>query len=461
MQRLVLKQNQSQKLSPQQIQFIKLLQLSNTNIESEIKKELEENPALEEKENNQEGKDDIELPNVENYNYSQKSNKRDSFNFSKESNISTTESFRENLLSQINFLQLNENEKIIANQIIGTLDNDGYLRSGIDSIIDDIAFSENIEFNTRNIKNVLTKIQSLEPPGIAARNLEECLILQINSKSELSKTEKIAIKILNDCFDDFKNKKYQRIYDRVNQDKKNINKAFDYIKSLNPKPSGGLEDSEVTEYLIPDFIVKKHNNECVVLLASGNKNITVNKSYISIFDELKNKKNKNAETLKSYDFIKQKIQSAQWFVDALNQRNETLIKTMQTIIKIQSKFFEDGDENDLKPMILKDIAEIIDMDISTVSRIVSSKVAQTDYGIFPLRYFFSESTIKKGTELVSSKVVKNFLLNKIEEEDKTKPFSDEKLEKILKEEGYQVARRTIAKYREQLKIPVSRLRKEY
>jgi len=171
--------------------------------------------------------------------------------------------------------------------------------------------------------------------------------------------------------------------------------------------------------------------------------------------------NKNAETLKSYDFIKQKIQSAKWFVDALSQRNETLIKTMQTIIKIQSKFFEDGDENDLKPMILKDIAEIIDMDISTVSRIVSSKVAQTDYGIFPLRYFFSESTIKKGTELVSSKVVKNFLLNKIEEEDKTKPFSDEELEKILKEEGYQVARRTIAKYREQLKIPVSRLRKEY
>ena len=194
MQRLVLKQNQSQKLSPQQIQFIKLLQLSNTNIESEIKKELEENPALEEKENNQEDKDDIELPNVENYSYSQKSNKRDSFNFSKESNISTTESFRENLLSQINFLQLNENEKIIANQIIGTLDNDGYLRRGIDSIIDDIAFSENIEFNTRDIKNVLTKIQSLEPPGIAARNLEECLILQINSKSELSKTEKIAIK---------------------------------------------------------------------------------------------------------------------------------------------------------------------------------------------------------------------------------------------------------------------------
>ena len=247
MQRLVLKQNQSQKLSPQQIQFIKLLQLSNTNIESEIKKELEENPALEEKENNQEGKDDIEIPNVENYTYSQKSNKRDSFNFSKESNISNTESFRENLLSQINFLHLNENEKIIANQIIGTLDNDGYLRRGIDSIIDDIAFSENIEFNTRDIKNVLTKIQSLEPPGIAARNLEECLILQINSKSELSKIEKIAIEILNDCFDDFKNKKYQRIYDRVNQDKKIINKAFDYITSLNPKPSGGVEDSEVTE----------------------------------------------------------------------------------------------------------------------------------------------------------------------------------------------------------------------
>ena len=456
MQKLQLRQNQSQKLSPQQIQFIKLLQLSNSNIEAEIKKEIEENPALEENEKNE----NIDIVNKENYNYYQKSNNENS-NFNREENISNTESFRENLISQLNYQKLDKGENIIANQIIGTLDNDGYLRRDLESIIDDIAFAENIEFKNSDIEKVLLKIQKLEPAGIAARNLEECLILQIDSIEEPTQNQLLAKKIILENFKEFTNKKFDVIYQKYDHPKNIINNAFDYIKTLNPKPSGGLEDSNLTEFLIPDFIVKKDNNEFIVELASGNKPLNINKNYISIYDELKNKKNKDNESKESFDFIKSKLEKAQWFVEALNQRNNTLLKTMNTIVKIQKRFFNDGDENDLKPMILKDIAEIIKMDISTVSRIVKSKNVQTDYGIFPLRYFFSESTIKKGGDLVSSKIVKNYLSDLIENEDKSSPYSDDQLEKILKKEGYDVARRTVAKYREQLNIPVARLRKEY
>ncbi|MFL3002043.1 MAG: RNA polymerase factor sigma-54 [Cytophagales bacterium] len=458
MQRLELRQNHSQKLTPQQIQFIKLLQLSNSNIDSEIKKELEDNPALEETENNR--NEEVEISNNENYNYSQKRDSEFS-GFSKESNISNIESFRESLLTQINYLNLDKDEITIANQIIGTLDNDGYLRRDLESIIDDIAFSENIEYSYNEIEEVLLKIQTLEPPGIGARNIEECLILQIDGMQELKNKHILAKKVLSNCFTDFKKKQFDKIYNKFEESKIEINDAFNFIKTLNPKPSGGLEDSEVTEFLIPDFIIKKNNEEFIVDLASGNRKININKKYVSIYDELKSKKNKDSETKKSYEFIKKKIESAQWFVDALNQRNNTLLKTMNTILKLQLKFFEDGDENDLKPMILKNIAEIIKMDISTVSRIVSNKVVQTDFGVFPLKYFFSESTIKKGDELVSSRVVKNYLKKIIKEENKTSPYSDDQIEKILQEKGYQVARRTVTKYREQLSIPVARLRREY
>ena len=456
MQKLELRQNQSQKLTPQQIQFIKLLQLSNSNIESEIKKELEDNPALEENEKNE----DIEIESNQEFNYSQRSNKEQT-KYSRENNISNIESFRENLLKQINFLKLEKDESLIANQIIGTLENDGYLRRDIESIIDDIVLSENIEFTRNKIENVLSKIQSLEPAGIAARNLEECLILQIDDIDNLSTTQELAKEIITDFFDEFKNKKFENIYNKFSESKDEINKAFDFIKTLNPKPSGGLEDSNVTEYLIPDFIIKKNNDELVVNLAYGSKPININKSYITIYEDLKRQKNKDSNSKESIEFVKKKIEKAQWFVDALNQRNSTLLKTMNTIVEIQKIFFDSGDENDLKPMILKDIAEIIKMDISTVSRIVKSKVAQTDFGIFPLRYFFSESTIKKGDELVSSKVAKNYLQEIVNKEDKSSPFSDEKLEKILNENGYKVARRTVSKYREQLGIPAARLRKEY
>ena len=458
MSRIELRQNLKQKLSPQQIQFMKLLQVSNSNIESEIKKELEENPALEEVENND--KETLDDLNQLDYKSSQKTSK-DLYDYSKESNISSKESFRENLINQLNYIELDSNEKIIANQIIGSLENDGYLRRDLESVIDDIAFTENIEFKLEEIKKVLLKIQKLEPAGIASRNLEECLTIQVNSIEDPSEVQIIAKEILINSFDDFKRKQFDKIYEKFQSPKEKINEAFNYIKTLNPIPSGGMEDSTTTEFLMPDFIIKKSDNEFVVEFTSDTKQINVNKSYISMFDQLSKKKDKDDESKESYDFIKNKIQSAKWFIEALNQRYNTLNKTMNAIIEYQRKFFEDGEENDLKPMILKDIAEIIKMDISTVSRIVSSKVVQTDFGVFPLKYFFSESTIKKGKEYVSSKVVKNFLKDIINNENKKSPLSDELLEKKLKEEGFEVARRTVAKYREQLNIPVARLRKEY
>ena len=458
MSRLELRQNLKQKLSPQQIQFMKLLQVSNANIESEIKKELEENPALEEIENNE--KETIE--NIEEYSYktSQKTN-RNSYDFSRESNISNKESFRENLIIQLNYLELNSDEKIIAKQIIGTLDNDGYLRRDLESIIDDIAFSENIELEVRDVKKVLSKIQELEPPGIGARSLEECLLIQINAIEELDDIKLIAKEILTHSFDEFKKKQFDKIYEKINESKEKIKLAFNFIKTLNPIPSGGTEDLSHTEFLIPDFIIKKDEKEFMVEFTSLNREVNINRSYITMYDELSKRKGMDSESKESYDFIKNKIQSAKWFIEALNQRNSTLKKTMRAIIDYQKKFFTDGDENDLKPMILKDISEIIKMDISTVSRIVSSKVVQTDFGVFPLKYFFSESKIKKGEEYVSSKVVKNFLKGVIDSEDKKNPLPDELLEKILKKEGFDVARRTIAKYREQLNIPVARLRKSF
>ncbi|MAD59108.1 MAG: RNA polymerase sigma-54 factor [Flammeovirgaceae bacterium] len=458
MSRLELRQNLTQKLSPQQIQFMKLLQVSNSSIESEIKKELEENPALEEIENNEkEALDDL---NQFDYKSSQKISK-DSFDYSKESNISNKESFRENLSNQLNYIELDSNEKIIANQIIGSLENDGYLRRELESVIDDIAFTENIEFKLDEVKNVLLKIQKLEPAGIASRNLEECLTIQIDSVEDPSDVQIIAKEILVNSFDDFKRKQFEKIYEKFKSPKEKVKEAFNYIKTLNPIPSGGMEDSTTTEFLMPDFIIKKDDNEFVVEFTSDTKQINVNKTYISMFDELSKKKDKDSDSKESYNFIKNKIQSAKWFIEALNQRNNTLNKTMKAIIEYQKKFFQDGEENDLRPMILKDIAEIIKMDVSTVSRIVSSKVVQTDFGVFPLKYFFSESTIKKGKKYVSSKVVKNFLKDIIDNENKERPLSDELLEKKLKEEGFEVARRTVAKYREQLNIPVARLRKEY
>ena len=465
MQNLSITQNLNQKLSPQQIQFIKLLQVSSSNMDGIIKKELESNPALEEKNNDLSDQETNLLEDFEDddENYKTKTvfsseTKRSDIPFSVGSSL------HDKLIDQLAYLELSEKEKIIAKQIIGTIDEDGYLRRDIESIVDDIAFSENFETTSKSIKNVLEKIQDFDPPGIGARNLKECLKIQLDRIENKNKIENLALIIINKYYDDFINKHYEKIINNLHEEKTEIiKKALNLIKNLTPKPGGSMDDSKQTEYLIPDYILKKEENDFHLTLSRNNSTkIKLSKDYLNMLNDLKTSKNKNVENRKSYDFVKQKLESAKWFIDALEQRQNTLLKTMNSIIKFQDKFFDnDGGINFLKPMILKNIAEKINMDISTVSRIVSSKVIQTDFGIFPLKDFFSEGHIAKDGEIVSNKKIKNFLKKLIDEENKKEPYSDEKLEKLIKKEGYNIARRTISKYREQLNIPVSRLRKDF
>ena len=464
MQNLSITQNLNQKLSPQQIQFMKLLQVSSSNIEGIIKKELEANPALEEENTNLSTEDNS---NIDDFKFDQESYKTKS-NFSVENKnseipFSVGSSLNEKLLDQLSYLKLNEKEQIIAKQIIGTIDEDGYLRRDTESIIDDIAFTESLELQIKEVENVVKLIQSFDPPGIGARNLKECLIIQLNNIEKKNKEELVALNIINNFYDDFINKHYDKIISKLsNTEKEIIKKGIQIIKNLNPKPGGSIDESQHTEYLIPDFILKKEDGKFHVILTQNNiPKVKVSKDYINMLDELKVNKSKNENNKKSYDFIKQKLESARWFIDALEQRKNTLINTMNSIIKLQYEFFNNsGDNNFIRPMILKDIANIIKMDISTVSRIVSSKVIQTDFGIYQLKDFFSEGHITKNGENISNKKIKKLLEKFINEEDKRDPLSDEKIEKVFKEKGYNIARRTISKYREQLNIPVSRLRKE-
>lgn len=464
MQNLSITQNLNQKLSPQQIQFMKLLQVSSSNIEGIIKKELEANPALEEENTNLSTEDNS---NIDDFKFDQESYKTKS-NFSVENKnseipFSVGSSLNEKLLDQLSYLKLNEKEQIIAKQIIGTIDEDGYLRRDTESIIDDIAFTESLELQIKEVENVVKLIQSFDPPGIGARNLKECLIIQLNNIEKKNKEELVALNIINNFYDDFINKHYDKIISKLsNTEKEIIKKGIQIIKNLNPKPGGSIDESQHTEYLIPDFILKKEDGKFHVILTQNNiPKVKVSKDYINMLDELKVNKSKNENNKKSYDFIKQKLESARWFIDALEQRQNTLINTMNSIIKLQYEFFNNsGDNNFIRPMILKDIANIIKMDISTVSRIVSTKVIQTDFGIYQLKDFFSEGHITKNGENISNKKIKKLLEKFINEEDKRDPLSDEKIEKVFKEKGYNIARRTISKYREQLNIPVSRLRKE-
>ena len=338
MQNLSITQNLNQKLSPQQIQFMKLLQVSSSNIEGIIKKELEANPALEEESN------DLSIENesnIDDFKLDQESYKtKSSFNSeNKNSEIpfSVGSSLNEKLLDQLSYLKLNEKEQIIAKQIIGTIDEDGYLRRDIESIVDDIAFAENFEAEIKEIENILKLIQSFDPPGIGARNLKECLIIQLNNIERKNQEETIALKIINDFYDDFINKHYDKIISKLsNTNREIIKKGIQIIKNLNPKPGGSMDESQHTEYLIPDFILKKEEGKFYVSLTQNNlPKIKVSKDYIGMLDDLKLNKNENENNKKSYDFIKQKLESARWFIDALEQRQNTLINTMNTIIELQ------------------------------------------------------------------------------------------------------------------------------
>ncbi|HET9486792.1 MAG TPA: RNA polymerase factor sigma-54 [Chryseosolibacter sp.] len=481
MQKLGLNQSLQQKLSPQQIQFIKLLQVPTAELESRIEEELESNPALEEgeeKEVQDDSNTDEEAPeptsseeevDIKDYlqddDYSGYKMQGDGDEEEeRDMPIPMSTSLHETLMNQLDFLGLDEKEYVIGKQLVGSIETDGYIRRDLDAIVNDLAFSQGVETNVEEVERILKKIQTFDPPGIAARDLQECLLLQLDRMDNGHNIDvAVAKKIITECFDEFTKKHYQKIQKKLEtEDEDFVKDAIELIVKLNPKPGGGATASMVkNQYIIPDFILTNNNGKLELALNSRNApELRISRSYTEMFKAY-DKSNKRDKKLKeAVTFVKQKLDAAKWFIDAIKQRQQTLLRTMRAIVDFQYDFFLEGDETKLKPMILKDIASMINMDISTVSRVASSKAVQTDFGIFPLKYFFSEGISTDSGEEVSSREVKQIIKDIIDSEDKNKPYSDDKLEKILNDKGYNIARRTVAKYREQLNIPVARLRKE-
>jgi RNA polymerase sigma-54 factor len=483
MQKLGLSQSLQQKLSPQQIQFIKLLQVPTAELETRIEEELEINPALEEGEEKEAPE---ENSNTEEEEYQETSGSEEEIDIKdylrdddysgykmqgdgdddddKEMPIPMASSLHEQLMSQLDFLGLDERQYAIGKQLVGSIESDGYIRRELEAIVNDLAFSQGIDTTAGEVESILKKIQTFDPPGIAARNLQECLLLQLDRMDNGHDIDvAVGKKIISECFDEFTKKHYQKIQKKLDtEDEDFVRDAIELIVRLNPKPGGGSSASMVkNQYLIPDFILTNNNGKLELALNSRNApELRISRSYSEMFKAYDKSDKKDKKLKDAVSFVKQKLDAAKWFIDAIKQRQQTLLRTMRAIVDFQYEYFLEGDETKLKPMILKDIANMINMDISTVSRVASSKSVQTDFGIFPLKYFFSEGITTESGEEVSSREVKQIIKDIIEQEDKNKPLSDDKLEKILNDKGYNIARRTVAKYREQLNIPVARLRKE-
>lgn len=485
-----LQQKLLQKLSPQQIQFIKLLQVPTVALDTRIKEELEENPALEdsslmsleepkgEYDDLQDDRDDFnsesgEEANVDEFNvddYLQDDNTNDySTSYSngddeedkKETPIAIETTFFESLQQQLDLVPLSDQDFIIGKQIIGSLDDDGYLRRPITSMIDDLAFSQNVMVEEEDVLEMLKLIQSFDPPGIAARDLQECLALQLKKKDTNNPLIKKAIEIVENHLDEFTRKHYDKLERAVGLNSDGLKEVVAEILRLNPKPGDSNQVTTKQMQIIPDFHI--NNNDGVLVLTLNARNapeLRVSRSYMDMFEHYDKASQKDKKMKEAVQFVKQKLDSAKWFIDAIKQRQQTLLKTMNAIMHYQYEYFLTGDERKLRPMILKDIADKIDMDISTVSRVANSKYVQTEFGTFLLKSFFSEAIQTESGEEVSNKEVKKILEDCIGKEDKRKPLADERLTEILKEHGYNIARRTVAKYREQMNIPVARLRKE-
>jgi RNA polymerase sigma-54 factor len=534
MQRLDLSQHLSQRLSPQQIQFIKLLQIPTAELETRIKEEMEVNPALEEGDSDEAERDDnsddapdtADDPNDsldsddntldEDFSGSEPaddSNGADDYaderpepaaepealgidNDNHEIDISdyvnddeiagykmqgdgpgdeeerempladTSGSLQDSLLDQLHYAQLDELEQSIGEQLIGSIDGDGYIRRDLAAIANDLAFSQNIEATEAEIKRVLRVIQTFDPPGIAARDLPECLLLQLERRPQDEATLN-AERILTETFEEFTKKHYPRIQQKLDLEDDELKDAVAVILKLNPKPggsgpvSGGKGSAGGAQYLMPDFILTNDNGELNLTLNARNApELRVSRDYREMLQTYDKAAKKDQKMKEAVSFVKQKLDSAKWFIDAIRQRQNTLLRTMSAIVERQREFFLTGDDSKLRPMILKDIAQAIGMDISTISRVANSKSIQTEHGIYPLKFFFSEGIATDSGEDASSREVKSILKDLIGGEKKDHPLSDDKLEKMLNARGYNIARRTVAKYREQLNIPVARLRKE-
>ncbi len=491
-----LQQKLLQKLSPQQIQLMKLLQVPTANLEERIKEELEENPALEQGEDGHEEEgeadefadkdgetDEFEEPDgsadeYENLDISEYVSeddddiaeyklKDDNYPEMDEGRTIPNKidtSFHEYLLEQLGMLTLEEDQHRIAEQIVGSIDDDGYLRRETTSIVDDLAFRQNISTTVKEVEGLIKKIQQFDPPGIAARDLQECLLLQLYRKQIINTDESIdqAIDILENYFEEFTKKHYDKIQKGLNLTDEDLKSAINQIIKLTPKPGGNIGERSGQEgYIIPDFFIYNNAGELELTLNTRNApDLRVSEGYRDMLKDYDRGSKKDKRQKEAVIFIKQKIDAAKWFIDAIKQRQHTLFITMDAIKQQQEEFFFTGDETSMRPMILKDIAEKTGLDISTVSRVANSKFVQTEFGTYRLKFFFSESLSTESGEEVSTREVKKILSDMVEGESKRKPLSDEKLTDMLQEKGYNIARRTVAKYREQLNIPVARLRKE-
>ena len=462
--------------------MIRLLELPTLELEERVKHELEDNPALEE---GKEPQDDLEhseeeenfaaegsdnedlslgdyfsaddIPEYKLQQMTERAERKEEIPFAE------GESLSEFLLEQLRLRELPEKQVKIAEYIIGNLDDDGYLRRDLSAIADDLVFQAGVEADEAEVEQVLRIIQDFEPAGIGARDLKECLLIQLN-KREKTEATRLALRILNSYFEDFTRKRYERILKTLDITEEELKRAIREITLLNPKPGSSWGDTMETamSQVVPDFVVEANNGELTLSMNNrGVPDLRINQEYAEMFqDYAGNKANQTADRRDAVQFVKQKLDAAQWFIDAIRQRNETLQRTMETIICLQREFFLTGDETTLRPMILKDVVERTGYDISTISRVSNSKYVQTNFGVYPLKYFFSESMQTDTGEEISTREVKKIMKDHVDAEDKRHPLTDEELAAILKEAGYVIARRTVAKYREQLGIPVARMRKE-
>ncbi|MBT8183372.1 MAG: RNA polymerase factor sigma-54 [Eudoraea sp.] len=475
----------SQKLSPQQIQLMKLIQLPTQAFEQRLQQELEENPALEtgkEESNDLEdgfenseydGEGDSETVNTDDINiddylsddevpdYRTRANNYSADDDEKSIPYAAGISFNQYLINQLNTEYLTDEEWAIAEFLVGSVDESGYIRRPLADIADDLAFTQNIYVEEETIEKVLKIVQDLDPPGVGARSLDECLIIQLKRKEQHPDVE-LAVNILERSFDHFTKKHYKKLIQKHGVSEEQLKSAISEIEKLNPKPGGSYSGSnKIIEHIVPDFAIKIVEGELELTLNGRNApELHVSREYNNMLEGYKNAKDKSKSQKDAVLFIKQKLDAAKWFIDAIKQRQQTLFITMSAIMEYQKEYFLSGDERKLRPMILKDIADAIDMDVSTVSRVANSKYVDTPYGTKLIKEYFSESMKNVQGEDVSTKEIKKILETVIREEEKKKPLTDDKLAAILKKKGYPIARRTVAKYREQLGIPVARLRKE-
>lgn len=475
----------SQKLSPQQIQLMKLIQLPTQAFEQRLKQEMEENPALESgketdefddkfdefdnsqddyEENEQIGEDinvDEYLSDDDIPDYRTQANNYSADDEDKDIPFASGTSFTQYLTNQLNTYRLSDDERDIAEFLVGSVDESGYIRRSLADITDDLAFTQNVFTDEKSIEKVLNVVHQLDPAGVGARNLQECLSIQLHRKEKNPDVE-LAIQIIDNAFDQFTKKHYKKLIQKFDITEQQLKEAIDEIEHLNPKPGGSYSgNNRIVEHIVPDFAIRIVDGELELTLNGRNApELHVSREYSNMMKGYKEAKDKSKSQKDAVMFIKQKLDAAKWFIEAIKQRQQTLFVTMSSIMHYQKEFFLSGDERKLKPMILKDIADEIEMDVSTVSRVANSKYVDTPYGTKLIKEFFSESMTNDQGEEVSTREIKKILETVIEDENKRKPLTDEKLASILLEKGYPIARRTVAKYREQLDIPVARLRKK-